>query len=353
MAMKAAKPAAFVLLAFLVGGIASQLPFAFADSSANPLQSIWDAIGTLNNKQEDLQAQIDDLRATIENDRSTSTAEMQGPQSESSIKIELEGGENPTSTIIHLRASNAGPDKAVGVKVTLFYEMPLFEIESVTGEQCQDLSRGIIQCFIGTIDSNEEYPVTIVANAKLLDEKSNIVADISSITTDTNLGNNHVNLQFVTGKIAKAAVTDSGLVPAENENGTNGVDEQNEPVESTGDSQTITDDQSSEDHDNVTEQTENNSNSTQSTGPDHEDESQNGQQQAQGTQAESSEEQNSEESTESGDDDGTEQASQTQSSNESDEDRSEQSTQDEEGGESESFGDNGSGGSNEGEESSQ
>ncbi len=338
MVMKASKPVAFVLIAFLIGGAASQLPFAFADSSANPLQSIWDAINALSNKQEDLQAQIDELRTTIENDRNSSIV-TQVPQSETTIKIELEGGEQPSATIFHLIASNAGPNNAVGVKVTLFYEMPLFEVESVSGEQCEDMSRGIIQCFIGTIGPGEEYPIIIVANARALEEKSSIVADISSITTDTDVSNNHVNLPFVTGEIAKAGGMDSEVVPTEDEIGANGVGAPEEPAVSSSNSQTSGDEQSSAKDDNaLKEETENNSNSTQSGGSDQKDESVNEQQQSQGSEGVGGEEQNSEEAKDNTDD-GTEQESQT--------------TNGEENAGSESSGDDKSSNSSEGEESSQ
>jgi len=342
MLMKASKPLSFVLLAFLIGAVTSQIPFAFADSSANPLQSIWDAINSLSSKQENMQAQIDELRATIESERST-VIETNGPQSEASIKIEVEGGEKLGSTIVHLIAYNAGPDNAVGVKVTFFYEMQLFEIESTSGEQCEDLSRGIIQCFIGTIASGEQYPITIVANSKVLDEKSNMVVDVSSITTDTEPSNNHVNLQFITGEIPKTGLIDSEDVATENENGSNGIVEGQDQVESAGDSQTIRDDQSSEEQDTQNEQTENNSNSTQFADPNQQDESMNQEQQAQGSDGEGSEDQNSAESTGNGDSD-TQQASQTQSSEGSSADQSQQGTQ-EESGEGESPGDSESSGS--------
>jgi len=330
MVMKASKPLSFVLLAFLIGAVTSQIPFAFADSSANPLQSIWDAINSLSSKQENMQAQIDELRATIESERST-VIETNGPQSEASIKIEVEGGEKPSSTIVHLIAYNAGPDNAVGVKVTFFYEMQLFGIESMSDEQCEDLSRGIIQCFIGTIASGEEYPITIVANSKVLDEKSNMVVDVSSITTDTEPSNNHVNLQFITGEIPKAGLIDSEVVPTENENGSNGVVEGQDQVES------------SEEQDTQNEQTENNSNSTQSADPNQQDEAMNQEQQAQGSDGKGSEDQNSAESTGNGDSD-TQQASQTQSSEGSSADQSQQGTQ-EESGEGESPGGSESSGS--------
>jgi len=303
MDMKGSKPVAFVLLAFLIGGVASQLPFAFADSSANPLQAIWNAINALSNKQENLQVQIDELRETIKNDHNSSTqTQLQGPQSEPSIKIELQGGEQSSSTIIHLIASNAGPDKAVGVKVTLFYEMPLFDIKSISGEQCEDLSRGIIQCFIGTIGSREEYPITIAADAKALNEKSSIVADISSITKDTNPSNNHADLQFVTGQIARPDVIDSKVVSNDviRANDT----QQIKPVASGSDSQNST-------NDHIQKQTDNSSNSTQSAGPERNSQPVNGQH-SQGPEDQGSKDQNSEAKQ---NDTSTGQQNQTQSSN--------------------------------------
>ena len=299
MDMKGSKPVAFVLLAFLIGGVASQVPFAFADSSANPLQAIWDAISALSNKQENLQVQIDELRETIKNDHISST-QSEGPQSEPSIKIELESGEQSSSTIIHLIASNAGPDKAIGVKVTLFYEMPLFDIKSISGEECQDLSRGIIQCFIGTIGSREEYPITIAADAKALNEQSSLVADISSITKDTDPSNNHADLQFVTGEIARPDVIDSKV--SNDVTGANDT-QQVEPVVSGSDSQNSTDAQ---------KETDNSSNSTQSVGQEQNNQPVSGQQ-SQGPEDQGSEGQNSEETKQ--DDTSTGQQNQTQSSN--------------------------------------
>ena len=301
MNMKGSKPVAFVLLAFLIGGVASQVPFAFADSSANPLQAIWDAISALSNKQENLQVQIDELRETIKNDHISST-QSEGPQSEPSIKIELESGGQSSSTIIHLIASNAGPDKAIGVKVTFFYEMSLFDIKSISGEQCEDLSRGIVQCFIGTIGSKEEYPITIAADAKTLNEKSSLVADISSITKDTDPSNNHADLQFVTGEIARPDVIDSKVL---SNDGTGANDTQQvEPVVSGSDSQNSTDAQ---------KETVNSSNSTQSVGQEQNNQPVNGQQ-SQGPEDQGSEGQNSEE-TNQNDDTSTRQQNQTQSSN--------------------------------------
>ena len=301
MDMKGSKPVAFVLLAFLIGGVASQVPFAFADSSANPLQAIWDAISALSNKQENLQVQIDELRETIKNDHISST-QSEGPQSEPSIKIELESGEQSSSTIIHLIASNAGPDKAIGVKVTFFYEMSLFDIKSISGEQCEDLSRGIVQCFIGTIGSKEEYPITIAADAKTLNEKSSLVADISSITKDTDPSNNHTDLQFVTGEIARPDVIDSKVL---SNDGTGANDTQQvEPVVSGSDSQNSTDAQ---------KETVNSSNSTQSVGQEQNNQPVNGQQ-SQGPEDQGSEGQNSEETKQNGDT-STRQQNQTQSSN--------------------------------------
>jgi len=300
MDMKGSKPVAFVLLAFLIGGVASQVPFAFADSSANPLQAIWDAISALSNKQENLQVQIDELRETIKNDHISST-QSEGPQSEPSIKIELESGEQSSSTIIHLIASNAGPDKAIGVKVTFFYEMSLFDIKSISGEQCEDLSRGIVQCFIGTIGSKEEYPITIAADAKALNEKSSLVADISSISKDTDPSNNHADLQFVTGEIARPDVLDSKGVS----NDVTGANDsqQVEPVVSASDSQNSTDAQ---------KETDNSSNSTQSVGQEQNNQPASGQQ-SQGPEDQGSEGQNSEETKQ--DDTSTGQQNQTQSSN--------------------------------------
>src|SRR5207253_290927 len=131
------------------------------------------------------------------------------------------------------------------------------------------LSSGIIQCFIGTIGSREEYPITIAADAKALNEKSSIVADISSITKDTNPSNNHADLQFVTGQIARPDVIDSKVVSNDviRANDT----QQIKPVASGSDSQNST-------NDHIQKQTDNSSNSTQSAGPERNSQAVNGQQ---------------------------------------------------------------------------
>ena len=178
--------------------------------------------------------------------------------------------------------------------------MSLFDIKSISGEQCEDLSRGIVQCFIGTIGSNEEYPITIAADAKALNEKSSLVADISSITKDTDPSNNHADLQFVTGEIARPDVIDSKVV-SNDVTGTN--DTQVEPVVSGSDSQNSTDAQ---------KETDNSSNSTQSVGQEQNNQPVSGQQ-SQGPEDQGSEGQNSEETKQ--DDTSTGQQNQTQSSN--------------------------------------
>ena len=237
--MKASKPIAFVLLAFLLGGTASQLPFAFGDSSStNPLQSLWDAIGALNNRQQDLQAQIDELRAEIQKDNELSAAAsgVEVPQSEPSIKIELEGHDsandqaggsdarNTKIVMFHLTASNSGPDNAVGVKLTFFYKLGLFEIASITavqGEQCEESSRGIVQCYIGTIGPSAEHRITIMATADVPDQEAHVAADISSITQDTDPRNNHADFTFVPNEL----LISSSLEPITN----NSVESQSEP----------------------------------------------------------------------------------------------------------------------------
>jgi hypothetical protein len=288
--VKAGKPVAFVMLAFLVGGIASQLPFAFADSSANPLQSIWDAINALSHKQEDLQNQVDELRDAINKDHEV-PVQQSVQKSDASVKFELEGGDQPSYTAIHLKVSNAGPDSAVGVKVTLFYEMTLFQIDSMN-EQCKDLSRGIIQCFIGTIAANEEYPITIIASAKAMGERSDIVADISSITSDADSGNNHASSQFVTGELARNIGTN--LIQA-----------------SPGETNHL-----------AQNQTADNSNSTQAGGSNQIDQSTS---EAAGNQTQGSDNQNStsqnSENTTNNSDNGTSQGNQTQSSSDSSQDQ--------------------------------
>lgn len=189
------KPLAFVLLAFVIGATVSQGSFAFADDSAtNPFRAIWDAIGELQVKTESLQAQIDDLKSQ---QGTTVAAQTVTKNSEVSLAIDVAGGDDG-QTLITLVVANAGPDSAVGVKLTTFYETSLLRVNFIDGAECSDGSRGIIECYLGTITEDSESRVVIDATPVVLEQRAIVTADISSITDDSDLSNNHAESVFVT-----------------------------------------------------------------------------------------------------------------------------------------------------------
>lgn len=194
--MKASKPIAFILLAFVIGATVSQGSFAFADdSSTNPFRAIWDAIGELQTKTDSLQAQIDDLKSQQET--TVPAAQAITKNSESSLVIEIAGGQLG-QTLVTLIGRNSGPDNAVGVKLTTFYQTSLFQVNFIQGAECSDGSRGIIECYLGTIAAGSEARVVVDATPISLGRQAIITADLSSITTDTNLANNHAESVFIT-----------------------------------------------------------------------------------------------------------------------------------------------------------
>lgn len=206
--MKAGKPVAFILLAFVIGATVSQGSFAFADdSSTNPFRAIWDAIGELQVKTESLQAQIDDLRSQ---QGTTVSAQAITKNSESSLAVEVTPGQSG-QTLVTLIVRNAGPDSAVGVKLTTFYQTSLFQINFVQGAECSDGSRGIIECYLGTIVAGSEARVIVDATPIIIGQQAIITADLSSITTDANLANNHAEAVFVT---AITPITQPAPAPA-------------------------------------------------------------------------------------------------------------------------------------------
>src|SRR5687767_827565 len=161
--MRAGRTLAFVVLALLVGGVVSQLPSAMGDDS-NPLGALWDAIFDLQSRDDDLQAQIDELRA--ERDALlVQTGSEPVFVGDPYAGIEVEATEDGR-TLIHITAGNSGPDRAAGVKLTAFYLMPLFEINSIDGDMCEDKSRGIIECAIGTLEEDQESVITVDATAR-------------------------------------------------------------------------------------------------------------------------------------------------------------------------------------------
>lgn len=194
--MRSGRTLAFVVLALLVGGIVSQLPSALADDSENPFSAIWDAIFDLQSRDDDLQAQIDELRA----ERNALAAQTGEPVLVSDLYAELEVETTEDGhTLVYVTASNGGPDKAAGVKLTTFYLMPLFEINSISGDQCEDKSRGIIECVLGTLEEDQEFVITIDATARESGEANTWTVDVSTTTDDSDYANNYATYNFETG----------------------------------------------------------------------------------------------------------------------------------------------------------
>jgi len=192
--MRLGRMVAFVVLAVLAGSVISQIPSALADDSANPFSAMWDAIFDLQSRDKDLQAQIDELRA--ERDAllgQTEPAFVSDPYAE--IKVDVTDGR----TLVYITVGNSGPERAAGVKVTAFYLMPLFEINSIDGDQCEDKSRGIIECILGTLEAGQESVITIDATARESGKANTWTVDISTTTDDADYANNHVTYDFETG----------------------------------------------------------------------------------------------------------------------------------------------------------
>lgn len=250
--MRLGRMLAFVVLAVLAGSVISQIPSALADDSANPFSAMWDAIFDLQSRDKDLQAQIDELRA--ERDAllgQTEPAFVSDPYAQ--IKVDVTDGR----TLVYITVGNSGPDRAAGVKVTAFYLMPLFEINSIDGNQCEDKSRGIIECILGTLEAGQESVITIDATARESGEANTWTVDISTTTDDADYANNHVTYDFETGsgKPVEIPATEQPIEqqvtqePAQ-EDSTNST-ETKEPQESSG-NQTSTENESEETSGNQT-----------------------------------------------------------------------------------------------------
>ncbi|SRR5581483_7404605 len=200
---------AFVILAMLIGGALTQIPSALG-ASGNPLSALWDAIFDLQSKDKQLQAQIDELKSE-RNGAPIIGTESQGYASDPYAKIEIETPEQGHA-LVHLTAGNNGPDRAAGVKLTAFYLMPLFEINSIDGDGCANLHRGIIQCTIGTLEPGTRFEVTIDVTAKESGKANSWTVDISTTTKDSDYTNNHVMFDYVTDSGAPLVIIDEAPI---------------------------------------------------------------------------------------------------------------------------------------------
>lgn len=197
--MRHGRTIAFVMLALLAGGIVVQLPLAAADDSDSPFSALWNAIFDLKSRDDQLQAQIDELRS----ERQSLPVQISGAEatrlvSDLYANIEVQALEQGR-TIVHITAGNNGPDRAAGVRLTAFYLMPLFEINSINGDLCMDKSRGIIECIIGTIEQGQQVVISIDTTAREFGKSNTWTVDVSTTTDDANYSNNHVTYNFETG----------------------------------------------------------------------------------------------------------------------------------------------------------
>jgi uncharacterized protein DUF11 len=188
------RTALFLVAAFVVGTIVSQASFAFADDEANPFKALWDSIDSINNKTDSLQAQIDDLKAQKD---ITASSQNQGVEEDSSnVNVSILSREAEESDGVHIDyiVKNDGPSDAVGVKLTAFYKMSAIHIQYISSSACVDMSRGIMECHLGTIKSGGESVVTVIAtdmNDQSSERPVTLTADVSSINDDLDYTNNH------------------------------------------------------------------------------------------------------------------------------------------------------------------
>lgn len=195
--MKIRGPVAFVVVAFMIGATISQGSYAFADDTAtNPFRALWDAITELQTRTDSLQAQIDEIK---ERGVAVSTGE-QVEVSTADTSLELDVGSDDFQTLINVVAANSGDDSAVGVKILTYYQMSILDVTFIDGAQCTDQARGIIECYVGTIEPDGEARITIYAMPSQLDEQAIVTADVSSITKDADPANNHAELVFITSE---------------------------------------------------------------------------------------------------------------------------------------------------------
>ncbi|MEW5841114.1 hypothetical protein [Nitrososphaera sp.] len=244
------KAIAFVVLAFVIGATISQGSFAFADESpANPFRAIWEAISELQTKTDSLQRQIDDLREQQRMagpDQQLLSQQAPTKISESSIAVEVSGGQ-AGQTLVSLALRNAGPENAVGVKVSTYYQPALLKVNFIEGAECSDQARGIIECYMGTLDAGSETRIVIDATPVELGQQAIITADISSITKDADPTNNHAESVFITSATpvfvppAPPVQEQEGQQPAtvteQPQGGEQGQEQQQQPAEQSGQEQ--------------------------------------------------------------------------------------------------------------------
>jgi len=205
-----------VLLAavFIMGTIVSQASFAFADNEANPLSALWNAIDGLNSKTNSLQAQIDELKAQ----KGDTVASSQHNEESADVRVSVVAQEAKSSDGISIDyvVSNAGQNDAVGVKLTAFYKMSLLHIQFISSAACADMSRGIIECHLGTIKAGETSTVTVIATSANgpISIPISLTADVTSIGKDSDYTNNHqVTTYTIESTTTSAPIQQESKVP--------------------------------------------------------------------------------------------------------------------------------------------
>lgn len=336
---------AFVLLAFVIGAAISQGSYAFADDSAtNPFRAIWEAIGELQTKTDSLQSQIDELKE--QGVVVSSGEQIQVNTADASLAVDV--GSDDFQTVIDVVATNSGEDSAVGVKILTYYQMSLLDVTFIDGAQCTDQARGIIECYVGTIESGGEEHITIYATPSQLDEQAIITADISSITKDADPTNNHAELVFITSE-------EPEVVEEEEERADSGGSEEQTSEETPSEEQseeTSGGEQSSEEQTGEEQPAEGEQGSEEQTSEEQSSEEQSGEQSGEQTGEEGGEEQSSgEEGAESGGEQSSDQGSESSSDQGSESGGSEESGSDSsssDSGSSDSGSDSGNSGSDSG-----
>ncbi|GEM_PF-2533099 len=236
-------PRAYVIIALIAGaGIAlASLPRAFGENT-DPLTAIWNAISDLQAKtnavqqqQASIQQEINDLKVRV---ASQSTNQLSSASSNAGTDlypvISIQQGGTAGQQLVHIVVQNAGSEPALGVKLTVFYKLSLFDVNSIAGSPCTDQGRGIIECDIGTIGAAQQASVVIAATAKENDQKATIIADVSSDTPDPDPGNNYQSYDFTTtaGPLAGNSVEQNANEPQQPSSGDKTVSRQSNETSS-------------------------------------------------------------------------------------------------------------------------
>ncbi len=226
--------------------------YAFAEEPKNPIQMVWDAIHDLQDRDKNLQSQIDDLRV-----EKASVQQVLEPVAELSVSINISKSPDDSERAdVGLVVSNAGPDPATGVKLTFFYKMPLFEVEHSETDECMLQERGIIQCDLGTLEAGDSTLKVIEVSPKEYDVPTSFTADVSSSTEDRLPSNNHIVVEYVIGTSSNTEIDEEHANDRDQDGNQTDSKHDNHDVEQSQDGQfsangnTTSDDPSAEDEDN-------------------------------------------------------------------------------------------------------